>query len=499
MKKLVSIFVTLFFILCFKQTEAQSTWKADLRVTEEHYIQITEINEQMIADLYKDGNLVSQIPPNAIFTWYRYLPNDNNPSWLERNTSVGNNEYAGSHVQLNKHLYRIIDFYCKITIPDENLTFNSDTIRVPWSKIEPDQKNNEGNSFGTISYWYKGNFKTNNGLSDIYSPGEDFFVLEAEPNVINSEKFNNWKNYLNTTEYLNFVKEDVNESDLLDNPMTSHLVTTKNATIRADLDNYYLDILKFTDPWLRDYNEQPYGIRNQGLSAQPESLPNTSNNLSVNGSHQGVFLNQDYNIPGNPYYSIKIPTSIIVGGEPHKINLINWEPTHAQLQSSNQLETGVVFTDNNANVTANLKSSLLSNNIIAYKSGSQNKIVKTQNGTMHTVYESMGKVWYEYSKDNGSTWTLGNDNQPLNNGDDAKQPSIDFIGDVVLIAYGENYGISIESFSPNYNGDFVYKDTQVIETFSTLENDLQPVISCDWNTSISGKFVIAYKTSDNIQ
>jgi len=47
---------------------------------------------------------------------------------------------------------------------------------------------------------------------------------------------------------------------------------------------------------------------------------------------------------------------------------------------------------------------MLSSSTKALASTSQRKVVRTPNGHLHIVYESMGKLWYQKSVNNGSTW-----------------------------------------------------------------------------------------------
>ncbi|MFA6470222.1 MAG: T9SS type A sorting domain-containing protein [Bacteroidota bacterium] len=71
-------------------------------------------------------------------------------------------------------------------------------------------------------------------------------------------------------------------------------------------------------------------------------------------------------------------------------------------------------TDNPKYVTANAnktifaiyKAQLKSNNGTSFNSNGTHKFIRTTNGTLHMVYNSAGKVWYETSSDNGETWTL---------------------------------------------------------------------------------------------
>lgn len=56
----------------------------------------------------------------------------------------------------------------------------------------------------------------------------------------------------------------------------------------------------------------------------------------------------------------------------------------------------------NTTLTSLYKYANHSNSANAYASSSQRKFVRTPDGTLHKVYESMGHVWYETSTNGGS-------------------------------------------------------------------------------------------------
>jgi hypothetical protein len=80
----------------------------------------------------------------------------------------------------------------------------------------------------------------------------------------------------------------------------------------------------------------------------------------------------------------------------------------------------------------------------AFSNNSQRKFVRTADGTLHMVYESMGHVWYEMSTDNGTTWTIANNNKPLDvNG--GKLPAMDYGGNnIVVIVWEEANGGALQ-------------------------------------------------------
>jgi len=108
-----------------------------------------------------------------------------------------------------------------------------------------------------------------------------------------------------------------------------------------------------------------------------------------------------------------------------------------------------------------------SNNASAFVNNSQRKLVRTRDGWLHQVYESMGHVWLEQSTDGGSTWFIGNGGTYLDNGA-GKCPSIDWHYNVsaptntnyyaVVVAYqqqsGNTYTIEYAVFK-YANGSYV--------------------------------------------
>jgi hypothetical protein len=496
MKSFLTI-ITISTILNLVQIYGQSGWRADLRVDDEYlfFNQPPEINVSVIAELYYNDELkpVLQNYKYEFFRKYILLPN---PEWVEYITSPqwGDN-HQGTHTYLDSTIVPEGKFevYCKITLPDDMIV-NSDVITIPWYSVSPDQKKFTGSSFGSIDYWYKGSFKNNNGLNEIYIPRYDRKVLQADINVVSNppEKYNYWTGNFGATYYKNFVR--FSPAELLSTPMVGQFNYINNTTVRAKIDNNYLNVIQFKDPWLRDYDEQPFGIRNQGLLALPQPLDNIDNNLAISTNHQGVLLNQNPTFdPSIPYYSIEIPSSIYLPqtGQAHNLYLQSWDLSGASLQYPNSLTTGVVFTSSiGAYVTANVKATGLSDNVNTYTNNGQRKTVRTPDyvNTLHRVYESLGHVFYETSSNNGQSWTLMNSGHPIDNGG-GKSPSIDFttINQHVftVIVFQENSGAPPNSSSikavvyKSRYGDlpFQYLETETIYSSLFYSYNTNPVLS----------------------
>jgi hypothetical protein len=92
---------------------------------------------------------------------------------------------------------------------------------------------------------------------------------------------------------------------------------------------------------------------------------------------------------------------------------------------------------------ANWKELQHSTDVSAFTNNSQRKLVRTRDGWLHLVYTSMGRVWLEESTDGGSTWFLGNNGQPLDNGQ-GKNPSMDWnydgVWSLIVVAFQQPYG-----------------------------------------------------------
>lgn len=118
-------------------------------------------------------------------------------------------------------------------------------------------------------------------------------------------------------------------------------------------------------------------------------------------TEKGVFLNQGADWQP-PYYSVKAisPQEVTINNRTHNFYFQNWTatpPTGADFQNAAAVQTGVVFKNEGVTINANMKGTQLSTQTDAFDNSSQRKFIKTNDGIMHHVYESMGKVFYEKS------------------------------------------------------------------------------------------------------
>ncbi len=141
-----------------------------------------------------------------------------------------------------------------------------------------------------------------------------------------------------------------------------------------------------------------------------------------------------------------------------------------------------------------------SNNSNAYSFNGQNKFLKTGNGYLHNVYESMGRVWYERSIDGGTNWEIMNDGFPVNQwSDNAKSPAISSSNDsdnpFIYITYqAENVWGSEEDnvlLTQFMNGTRRWTEF-VSDVLPSYSYDTRPVV-----TGLNQFAMVVYKSSSN--
>jgi Pro-kumamolisin, activation domain/Dockerin type I domain len=372
---------------------------------------------------------------------------------------------------------------------------------VPNNKILVDEILSTNMRVGTIGKWNGSSFspRLNPGDSISISPNSTI-VLQGDQNVYSGEKYNNWiRNTSSETDVSNHHTFIVQTND---NNFTSHFQPRYNATIQSQLlENGSIGgSLKFQDPWLIDFQEPGYGtnFRNQGMTAPFDTVNYSSNNLGINTSHSGIFINQL--LPNGSYYSIQAPLTQTING--HNCAFQNWNSPNATFQQVGSNPSGydqkaVIFNNSGATVTANYKGINLSNTASAFSNNSQRKVVRTGDGIIHLVYESMGHVWYETSTNNGTSWNINNNGHPLDNGA-GKLPSIDYYGNMVAIVFqqqnGSNYNLRAQVYYA-YSGNYILGIDSIIHTevYDPYSVNANPNISWGYNS----KFVVTFERNQN--
>jgi V8-like Glu-specific endopeptidase len=279
-------------------------------------------------------------------------------------------------------------------------------------------------------------------------------VFRGYQEIVDNEKYRVWER--NQAEQIDSIQNHrgFQVTPELNNLTSRFHDTHASVTIKNVLEGTSVTggTLFFYDPWLIDYPDPAFGNqkRNRGMDAPPKQrnspfYPDYTTNY--NGDvYKGVFLNQ------NPQFQSDLPIYNVWAGD-QQINLgsplgvrqfyfQNWSANGANLLpfgAGNQ--SRVVFTSGDAVVQANLKGQGLSNSEVAYTNNSQRKFLWINPGRLHSVYESMGKVWYETSTDNGSTWQIMNNVSPF--GTLSSLPAI-----------------AIDYNSPEYNTFITYRECE---------------------------------------
>ncbi len=328
-------------------------------------------------------------------------------------------------------------------------------------------------------------------------------TFRGDQGVLNNpkEKFNEWTGFDDVRNHKVF--------QLQNQLYTSQFQKTYSGII---LKNYYPEYpafaaggqLAFKDPWLIDYVDSTFNneTRNQGKDAVfiDQNSPFSPGYSAINGKlYNGLFLNENENfLPNLNNYSVRhddSPTTESFGGSlgNRQVVFYEWDGTSANFEDPNEEETGVVFTSSSAEARANLKIVGASNENDAYTNNSQRRFIQTKSGStvwLHKVYSSLGHIWIEHSSNGGSSWTIGNDGEPLDQGAGGKNPSIDYgidsgnnlnyIGVVWQEPDGANYNIVGRTFTQSSSSSSMPTG----ETNVTLYEEQSDSYSIDANPNI---------------
>ncbi len=369
----------------------------------------------------------------------------------------------------------------KSGILQSNMASETYTLTLGWASVI--QKDKDNNKFGhayiwsLYSQWVKMSRDKAKITSSLYLRADTTFI----PNT--TQKFKLWHENVYGINEARFINHYEAETANGTNEIIAQFDEAHNINLRINAENSTTiasgTSFEMKDPWFRDYVDGNKGLKNRStpiLHSAPADVTTSTN-------FKGVFLGQGYN-PVNhvwslPYYSVKTtsPQTINAQGKDRQFYFQNWESSGATFQNSNSLETPVVFNQANATVKAVMKGIGLSNNSAAFNNN-QRKIVRTGNNYLHMVYESMGKIWYERSTNNGSTWTIMNGGAPISD-NEAKSPSIESVGYNILIVFQQNNGgqSTVEMVYLNGSG-VITQNISVVpnSTISYASNNLSPVV-----------------------
>jgi hypothetical protein len=286
-----------------------------------------------------------------------------------------------------------------LTIPIAGSATYEAQFDLPIFSVIVDQKLSDNSTHvGTIGRWNGSAFpnpRLNPGDQITVTQGTSE-VLQGDQIIYSGQKYNKWSKDDTVTNHRAFVIESG-----FPNTLTSQFNPTNNAIVQAQLLEGGIPggSVEFKDPWYIDFQDAAYGNnwRNRGMtdalwySKTSPFTPNT--NPSGPGSeYKGVFLNQWYDVPNNPYYTVRAQQTQTISGFTY--NFICWtgHPDSVVYQNANALETGVVFKQANAKATALYKGHFLSTNSRVTAAGGQRRIAEVVETEI--VYESAGMIFY---------------------------------------------------------------------------------------------------------
>jgi hypothetical protein len=270
-----------------------------------------------------------------------------------------------------------------------------------------------------------------------------------------------------------------------------------NPTISAELKNIIdgCDVgggkIKFKDPW-RYYQDQPGNWQQTNTFIEYPANLELYNNSG--NSYGGVFKNQSLN-SDNPHYSVESPpTNLYHIG--HPLYFQNWTGTNVEIENSYSNQTGIVFTDDNATVKANLKGHLLSDKTTAFASNGQRNLIRDKNSIYHIFYISMFKIWHTHSLTSNFNGSWSQEEEvPLYYG--CYHPvtlSVDYDGDnqIVLVYVGEDAYLDYTVINLDGSLDRTHSFSSNYIDYDYL-NSVLPVVSFSPN-----HIMIVYKPAANV-
>lgn len=380
----------------------------------------------------------------------------------------------------------------------------------PEHLITINQKLNNNQQVGLLRKWDEGTLN----FTAPFNPGSQiplqvfsYPVILGDQNLISYQKYHDWDNDLNDVKnhhkfYITSTTEALNANFI---PPNSG-ITIKNSLEGTTLDGGQIRI---KDPWLIDYTDPDYAntLRNRGMDIEgPDKLefrnqtsPFTPDLTSAyNGYiYKGIFLNQSgppfWN---NTYYSVGSLSeqTISVNNQNRKFYPFKWGGTGVTIQGEYWPETGIVFNNSSAAAIATLKGQLMSNSTSGISSNSQRKIVRTDNGIYHVIYESMGNVFYTHSLTSNFDGVWAADQLLIDN---AKNPAIEYDGNIVKAVceyydplYTTEVKLYLFTFIQGVDGKYYLNpDEEVFATCpSSYFGSVKPVISYN-----SGQISLVYR------
>ncbi|HEX2867418.1 MAG TPA: T9SS type A sorting domain-containing protein [Ignavibacteriales bacterium] len=370
--------------------------------------------------------------------------------------------------------------------------------------VKIDQKLSDSSSVGSIGMWNGTSFVPQSSLPAALNIKKgSSAVLQSDKEVYSNQKFHHWAGTAGSD-----IHQIINVDYNTGKSLTSQFEPAyEGITVKNNIEGTGLTAgtIGFKDPWLADYQDSSFGsnLTNQGMNApvkEKTSPFNPSFTTPNNGDlHKGVFLNMTTS--SGSYYSVKASQTEDIllksDGKYHRFYFQNWSGTDVTFGNPSSGETPVTFTSPAASADAVLKGTHLSGDAKAFTGNGQRKFIMTPDGFLHLVYSSMGKIWYELSRDNGKSWILMNGGKPLDNGT-SKLPSIDYLDNSVVISWQsmDNSGtssIKLRTFT-NVSGEYTSAAAEVITTQEPFSSDINPLIA--WGNA--GKTLLLWQTKGGL-
>ncbi len=391
------------------------------------------------AELYEDG-VVQPPSPNNYYAWWKRLDGQGEFAFDIQRSGFGGCDtcVTGWHTQIDHHGNVFYEFYVDIVLPG-NEHVVSPVVRIGkwgdpeeavlWARRENGTllDGYEADSIGLWSgYRWHWNYPSMTGdRRHVMSTGD---VIKVKPNTEElGEKFHRGLTNRNDVTYLNYDGYPIYPSPER-NELTFHHRSIYNATIHSHLVDAPAVILrvKFKDPWLEDTPGFGGEYYSRGMSAEYRSHDSPWT-ISTTSEYRGVFLNQDYNIPGNPYYSVGAPSVQQLGN--FTAYFLTWvgNSNEVTYRTPTKDTTAVVFKVSNATAVAQYKAHLASSLATATASNSQRLVAVAAEDWYHMVYPSAGELFLTVSSDGGLNW--GADQQISNTGGLAGAPSVALVLD----------------------------------------------------------------------
>ncbi len=313
--------------------------------------------------------------------------------YLKGSDPIGN---VVTHTISNGDIINIWDFL-QIEIPPDQSNF----------KIPLTLNNRVENYSSDFGYLVSNNVNKNSGDTvNIYANTQNNIMHGTSDTTIGSERkysFDWTYNNVVPSTGTNIYQAEMNYSiDQLssDKSITRNFRTIWPLTIKTNLNEYgsiSVDSIYFKDP-TTDNQFHAYNSPSSGF-VKNEAFDSLSIIVSNNPEQKySVIAKSSINYGGNKY--------CWYGGDFNPAN-----QTDLLLSSATSL-------------TANYKGIQISNNSNAIANNSQRKFINVA-GSLFLAYESLNRVWLEESTDNGPTWIILNNGQPIDDGPQAKSPSID--------------------------------------------------------------------------